>query len=89
MTHKEVIEQVRDKIYEIIRRRKTLDFEEYCIGFNDYGIEQEILSIPAILIKDPDQTLDSFLKIVGKHYPEFLDVIIKENWVKVLPKKGK
>lgn len=50
---------------------------------------ETILEIPEILIKDPDQTLDSFLKIVGKRYPEFLDIIIKDNWMKVLLKEEK
>jgi len=83
----EVMEQVITKIREIIKKRKKLDYDDYCVGFESYGIEEEILSIPEILIKDRNQHLDSFLKIVGKRYPEFLEVIKKENWAKVLPKE--
>ncbi len=39
------------------------------------------------LIQHPNQSLDSFLKVVGKRYPEFLDIIKREHWVRTIPTK--
>lgn len=83
MTQEEVMEQVKHQVFHILNENTDENYR-FKRGVTMVEVTEQILSIPEILIKDPDQTLDSFLKIVGKHYPEFLDVIIKENWVKVL-----
>lgn len=37
-----------------------------------------------LAILSEDQTLDAFLKIVGKHYPDFLDIIKRDGWIRTL-----
>jgi len=53
--------EIRDKtikqINEIIRRRKQLDYDDYCVGFDSYGIEEEILTIPELAVVDRDAEL--------------------------------
>ncbi len=90
----EVMEQVVKAIRDIVCRRKRLDFEGYCVGFDDYGIEKEILSIPEILIKDPDQSLPDHEIFEGGNIVSFtIDVaqkhMLKENWVKCYPREEK
>lgn len=36
-------EQLKATIQSIIKKRKKLDFEEYCVGFDDYKIGDELL----------------------------------------------
>lgn len=49
---------------------------------------QQVIKTKGLHIEADDQSLDKFLKIVGKRYPEFLGLIIKDNWVRCLPTKG-
>lgn len=48
----EIKDKVKVKIDLLVRARKELDYDDYCIGFNDYGLANEILSIPELAIVD-------------------------------------
>ena len=90
MTHKEVMEQVKKTIIQ--------DVQGYLVGKSEdfkktlaEDIAKSILSIPEILIKDPDQSLPSNpygARTNQEVYHRAISDFKKENWVKVLEEKS-
>ena len=92
MTHEEVMERVRTEIQNII-----LQNSGRVLGVA--SASNQILSIPEILIKDPDQSLpeNPYKPKAGEQirtgrqnlYEQSQQDMLKEHWMRMLPKEEK